>query len=216
MSKSALVVSVEDYNTKPSKDWATFMMPRELCETDERYLQILPYVIVVNEYNEYFSYERGSSGAEARLHAKRSIGLGGHIDNPVTTTLDDLIVKEAARELLEEVGLVVSEDALRAGLMNAFTIRETATPVDRVHLGIAFTIRVHSSEFEKLEDGVIINPLWLSRQTARMHFTIKNLVKPEMLKWEFETWSNVYLMHDLDILDDVAIFGIATGLDEYI
>lgn len=217
MSKSALVISLNDYETKVPNDWAPFMMPRDLCETDERYLQLLPYVIVVNEHGEYFSYERGSAGAEARLHSKRSIGLGGHIDNPVTTTLDDLIVDEAARELEEEVGLVINKELLHDALKRAILIRQTVTPVDRVHLGIALSIQVHSSELKKLEDGVIINPMWLSPRMVYMHWMLKDLVKPEVMKWEFETWSEVYLRNalvDWSMGTDGADLGeIAAGLD---
>lgn len=197
MSKYALVVSVEDYETKPNTEWNTFMMSRDLCETDERYLQLLPYVTLVNEDGDYFSYERGSAGAESRLHAKRSVGLGGHIDSLVVTTLDDLIVDESARELEEEVGLVLDKARIREALKDAVMIRETVTAVDRVHLGIAFTIQVHSSELKTLEDGVIINPLWLSPRIIYLHWMLENLVKPESMKWQFETWSTVVLSRDL-------------------
>lgn len=196
MSKSALVIPVGDIN-KDTSEWKPFMMPRDLCETDERYLQIIPYVAIINENGEYFSYERGSAGQEARLHAKRSIGLGGHIDNPISTTIEDLIVDEAARELEEEVGLVVDKqklyDALQAGIM----IHESDSPVNRVHLGVAFEITVHSSELKKLEEGVIINPLWMSPRMVYMHWMLKDLVKSDVLKWEFESWSETYLQHRL-------------------
>ena len=195
MSKSALVISLSDYETRAPSAWKPFMMPRDLCETDERYLQIIPYVSIINENGEYFSYERGSAGQEARLHAKRSIGLGGHIDNPVTTTLDDLIAVEAARELEEEVGLVVDKETILEALQDAIVVRETATAVDRVHLGVAFEIYAHSSELKKLEEGVIINPMWLSPRMVYMHWMLKDLVKADTLKWEFEVWSETYLKH---------------------
>lgn len=197
MSKSALVISLSDYETGGPSTWKPFMMPRDLCETDERYLQIIPYVSIINENGEYFSYERGSAGQEARLHAKRSIGLGGHIDNPVTTTLDDLIAVEAARELEEEVGLTVDKETILEALKGAILIRETANPVDRVHLGIALEVYAHSSELKKLEEGVIINPLWLSPRMVYMHWMLTDLVKSDMLKWEFEVWSETYLKYRL-------------------
>lgn len=198
MSKSALVIPVSDF-AKPADQWKSFMMPRDLCETDERYLQIIPYVSIVNENGEYFSYERGGAGNEARLHAKRSIGLGGHIDNPVTTTLDELIAVEAARELEEEVGLVVDKETILEALQDAIIIRETTSPVDRVHLGVAFEIYAHSSELKKLEEGVIVNPLWLSPRMVYLHWMLKDLLKEDTLKWEFEVWSNVYLKHRLGV-----------------
>lgn len=213
MSKSALVISLSDYETGDSSTWKPFMMPRDLCETDERYLQIIPYVSIINENGEYFSYERGSAGNEARLHAKRSIGLGGHIDNPVTTTIEDLIVDEAARELEEEVGLVVDKQDLYEALNGGIIIRETGTAVDRVHLGVAFEIYAHSSELKKLEEGVIINPLWLSPRMVYMHWMLKDLVKADTLKWEFEVWSETYLKHRIAGESLVTEEEIAAGLD---
>ena len=213
MSKSALVISLSDYETTVPSSWKPFMMPRELCETDERYLQIIPYVSIINENGEYFSYERGSAGNEARLHAKRSIGLGGHIDNPVTTTLDDLIAVEAARELEEEVGLVVQKEIILEALKEAIIIRETANAVDRVHLGIAFEIYAHSSELKKLEEGVIINPLWLSPRMVYMHWMLKDLVKADILKWEFEVWSETYLKYRIAGESLTEEGPIAAGLD---
>lgn len=210
MSKSALVIAKKDLEL-PIEQWKPFMMSRDICETDENYLQIIPYIAVVNERGEYFSYERGSAGNEARLHAKRSIGLGGHIDNPVTTTLADLIAKEASRELEEEVGVVVDKDEILAALEDAVIIQETATAVDRVHLGIAFDIYVYTSDLAKLEDGVIINPKWLSAQTVQTYWTLKELVKEESLKWEFETWSEVYLKHRLR--NEIDSNFISVGLD---
>lgn len=198
MSKSALVISLSDYESGDPSTWKPFMMPRDLCETDARYLQIIPYVAVINENGEYFSYERGSAGNEARLRG-RSIGLGGHIDNPVTTTLDDLIAVEAARELEEEAGLVVEKEVILEALKEAIIIRETANAVDRVHLGIAFEIYAHSSQLKKLEEGVIINPLWLSPRMVYMHWMLTDLVKADILKWEFEVWSETYLKYRLGV-----------------
>lgn len=202
MSKSALVISVSDYENLPIEDWKPFMMPRDLCETDECYLQIIPYISIINENGEYFSYERGSAGNEARLHAKRSIGLGGHIDNPVTTTLEDLIAQEAARELEEEVGLVIDKGVIMEALVEGIAIRETGTPVDRVHLGIAFDIHVKTTDLKKLEEGVIINPLWLSPRMVYLHWMLKDMVKADTLKWEFEVWSEVLLQEKLKAPDD--------------
>lgn len=202
MSKSALVIAKTDLEL-PIEEWKPFMMSRDICETDENYLQLIPYIAVVNERGEYFSYERGSAGNEARLHAKRSIGLGGHIDHPVTTTIEDLIATEAARELEEEVGLIIGKEEILAALEDAIIIHETDTAVDRVHLGIAFEIYVHTNDLTKLEDGVVINPKWMSARAIETHWALKELVKEDALKWEFEKWSDVYLSRRLfAVLED--------------
>lgn len=193
VSKLALVIPAEDKD-KPLDQCRTLMMSRDICETDENFLQIIPYIVLVNEKGEYFSYERGSSGQEARLHAKRSIGLGGHIDNPVTTDIFDLIVQEAARELEEEVGLTVSYERLGSALLStSTTLWDETSEVNRVHLGIAFELQVETWELTKLEDGVVINPLWLSGQDIVLRQSLKKLLSPESFGWEFETWSQMYL-----------------------
>lgn len=58
---------------------------RGWCETDTRYIQLLPYVVfykkVGNRYR-IFVYQRGKGVGEERLAGGCSIGLGGHI-NPL-------------------------------------------------------------------------------------------------------------------------------------
>jgi predicted NUDIX family phosphoesterase len=80
----------------------TTMIEREVAEKDNVNLQVIPYVIMINqEENKIFIYQRGSGSAEDRLVSKYSIGLGGHIDiSPdAWVNLPQVIAKEAIREL---------------------------------------------------------------------------------------------------------------------
>src|SRR4051794_16485928 len=52
--------------------------PRSEVETDPSFKQLIPYV-VLRYGDKVFHYCRGGSGTETRLHAKRSVGIGGHI-----------------------------------------------------------------------------------------------------------------------------------------
>src|SRR6476469_2162457 len=56
-------------------------LPRPEMEEDPSYKQIIPYVIF-RSGDRIFRYTRGKTQGEARLHAKRSIGVGGHVDEP--------------------------------------------------------------------------------------------------------------------------------------
>ena len=56
----------------------TRYMPRDLAEQDPSYKQLIPYCIF-RHGDDIFCYTRGTAQGEARLHAKRSIGVGGHI-----------------------------------------------------------------------------------------------------------------------------------------
>jgi len=56
--------------------------PRSQMETDPSFKQLIPYVLL--EWNDngvikLFTYTRGGGGGESRLHALRSVGIGGHI-----------------------------------------------------------------------------------------------------------------------------------------
>ena len=61
----------------------TSYRPRAEMEQDPSFKQLIPYVIF--RYRDaagqtmLFQYTRGKGQGEARLHAKRSVGVGGHI-----------------------------------------------------------------------------------------------------------------------------------------
>jgi predicted NUDIX family phosphoesterase len=52
--------------------------PRSEVEEDPSYKQIIPYVVFRCE-DAVFCYTRGKSQGEARLHRRRSLGVGGHV-----------------------------------------------------------------------------------------------------------------------------------------
>lgn len=192
MSKLALVIPTED-RFKPVEQWRAEMMARDLCETDPRYLQVLPYISLINEHNEVFVYTRGNAGQESRLHSKRSIGLGGHIDElPGKRHMVQLLIDEAARELEEEVGFKPSVWTLITALENAIFIYEPLTDVDSVHLAVAMQIPVKQSDLVKLEDGVIVSPQWYRQDELTTYLNMERFVKPQCLLWTFETWSKLF------------------------
>lgn len=108
------------------------MQDRATCETDPSFLQLIPYVMV-RKGREVYSYVRGGSGGESRLHGEMSVGLGGHVDSaPEGTTLSSHLLNEAERELQEEVGLTVDFARLRV----VGVLVDATTPVQEVHLGV--------------------------------------------------------------------------------
>src|SRR2546423_4233476 len=54
-------------------------------ESDPSFKQLIPYVLFrwtdANGTAHLFEYQRGSGMGERRLHAKRSVGIGGHISS---------------------------------------------------------------------------------------------------------------------------------------
>ncbi|MFM8890750.1 MAG: phosphoesterase, partial [Planctomycetia bacterium] len=63
----------------------TLWRPRGSVEEDPSFKQLLPYCVLawkaVDGATRYFAYTRGGGQGEARLRAKRSIGIGGHISS---------------------------------------------------------------------------------------------------------------------------------------
>jgi predicted NUDIX family phosphoesterase len=153
-------------------------LPRSLVEVDERYKQIIPYV-VIQHGNSLFSYTRGDLSSEMRLVRKRSIGIGGHIQ-PIDTSTGcfsgiSILQNAAKREISEEV------------IVNSFhtehtfaLINDDSTEVGRVHFGVVFLWHlVHPSVVSKEE------------MIAEAGFSqIDELVKHRN---NFETWSQLVL-----------------------
>ena len=107
--------------------------PRSLVETDPSFKQLIPYVILEcnNEQGtRLFQYTRGKGQGEARLHALKSVGIGGHI-SVEDSQGDDWYRIGMQRELSEEVEIGCRGTDRIVGL-----IYDDTTEVGRVHLGV--------------------------------------------------------------------------------
>ena len=128
--------------------------PRAAMEEDPSFKQLIPYVVFrytdAEGSVQVFSYERGGGGGEARLRAKRSIGVGGHIstvDHEATASNDgDVYDAGLRRELAEEVRINTSYTDRQAGLIN-----DDETPVGRVHLGVVHVFDLETPRVEPAE-----------------------------------------------------------------
>lgn len=188
MSK-ALVISRNELLKFPREDKGThmsFVVPaallyaqlwledRSTCETDDSVIQILPYMVIKDSVTgKYFSYRRGSKGGEARLKGKCSIGLGGHLEElPFFNTykvVASTVAMGALRELNEEVGIDLTfknfYDLEEQLLLEKFSlIYSTRDNVDKYHLCMLIQLEFDARELTKLEDGVIQDIAWLSKE----------------------------------------------------
>ena len=148
-------------------------MPRDEAETDPSFKQLIPYLVVCHA-GRVFHYQR-RGGGEKRLHARRSIGLGGHICSDDGIPSADAYEVGMRRELQEEASLVGETRQRCIGLIN-----DDRTPVGQVHLGIVHLIEVTSDQVHCRE------PALESRGFAgvqELRATID----------EFETWSQFLL-----------------------
>lgn len=122
-------------------------IPRPDAEADPAFKQIIPY-LVLRDGPRYFLMRRTQAGGDARLHDKRSIGVGGHL-NPGDRDVHGGLLREWREEL-------------DAGFVPGFTptglINDDTNDVGRVHLGVVFVADaagrpVAVRETEKLSGG---------------------------------------------------------------
>lgn len=128
-----------------------FFMDRAEAEADPTHKQLIPYCLIRCGAS-ILHYTRGKSGGEDRLHAKLSVGVGGHI-NPVDTgngrTGRDAYFAAVERELQEELLFDSAHTNRIAALLN-----DDGNEVGRVHLGIVHVIDVENTRIASREDAL--------------------------------------------------------------
>lgn len=107
-------------------------MDRPMAEADPAFKQLIPYV-VVRDGETIFLMQRTHAGADARLHGRATIGVGGHL-NPVDGA-DDPLMAALRREWAEEMDASWEPDFRLRGLLN-----DDSNPVGAVHIGVVFTV----------------------------------------------------------------------------
>jgi predicted NUDIX family phosphoesterase len=131
----------------------TSYRPRSEMEQDPSFKQLIPYVIFkyVNEDGEVsiFQYTRGNGQGEKRLHAKRSIGVGGHISSDDAEANLDPYREGMRRELEEEVAINCKYEDQCVGMIN-----DDETEVGKVHLGVVHVFTVESPDVSPREDDI--------------------------------------------------------------
>jgi len=181
--RSQLVSAGEFQGFRPFDDpFATALLnptgfsfrPRSEVETDPSYKQLIPYV-VLRYGNTVFHYRRGGSGTETRLHAKRSVGIGGHIADTDAAGMGDAYTAGMLRELREEVHI----GGYTGGQLFGF-INDDSTPVGQVHLGV-----VHVFDLNE--------PNVLPGEAAIADAGFAPVMELLKIKDEFETWSQFVL-----------------------
>jgi predicted NUDIX family phosphoesterase len=128
-----------------------FFMQRPAAELDPTHKQLIPYSIFHHQ-GRYLCYTRGAKGGEKRLHAKRSVGIGGHI-NPVDQTQAHLgeqtYYNAVERELHEELSVQTAWKQSVIGLIN-----DDSNEVGQVHLGIVHLFELESTAVQSNEDAI--------------------------------------------------------------
>ena len=128
-----------------------FFMERAAAEEDPSHKQLIPYCIFRCGDN-ILHYTRGKSGGESRLHAKISVGVGGHV-NPIDMgegrSGPDAYHAAVTREIEEELDLPEEHAHRIIALLN-----DDSNPVGQVHLGIVHLVELKSEAVASREDAL--------------------------------------------------------------
>lgn len=144
-------------------------LPRAEAESDVRYKQIVPYVLILRG-NRVLRYQRGKQSGERRLRGLYSIGVGGHIDE--RDYLHGIGYESGLwRELKEETGKYPERTPTIAAMIN-----DDSNPVGKVHFGVVHLMCLdHSVDVSR--GGELSSPEFI-----RMEDALQNLDR-------YETWS---------------------------
>ena len=158
---------------------ANFFMDRPAAELDPTHKQLIPYTIFHHQ-GRYLIYTRGGSSGEKRLVAKKSIGIGGHI-NPIDLHQDGLgksmYFNAVEREIAEELQLGGTHTQRVIGLIN-----DDATEVGSVHLGVVHLFELSSDEVRSNEDAI-------------QELCFATLDELAAQREQLETWSRICVDH---------------------
>jgi len=175
---NGLATDVERYIDKLFAQGVPRFIPRPQAEIDPSFKQLIPYVIMTCQ-GKYLSYVRGKKAGEKRLVAKRSLGIGGHI-NPVDWTLFTAdpyktYLEAVQREVAEEVSVETKYQDKVIALLN-----DDSNEVGKVHLGIVHLWTLDEQKVERREQMI----------TQMAFMTIPEL---QQIKDSMETWSQICL-----------------------
>ncbi len=175
-----LAFDVERYLERLFAPRVLRFMSRSVAEADPAFKQLIPYVIMSHQ-GKYLSYIRGKRAGESRLVAKRSIGIGGHInpldEMPLFTakSYEPTYLNAVEREVAEEVTVEAAHTDKIVALLN-----DDSNEVGRVHLGVVHLWILNSDRVTRKEQMI-----------TRMTF----MTPGELLevKDSLETWSQLCL-----------------------
>jgi predicted NUDIX family phosphoesterase len=151
---------------------------REEAEVTPTMKQLTPYVLVFNsDGTKILTFSRGKKSGESRLHGKRAIGFGGHIDLVKSKGLSKFEEFNLGfkREMKEELDLEVEDINVEGVVYNP------DEEVSSVHLGVITTIKIDEDKFN-------INSGETDIQVDRHFSRIKDININD-----YESWSQLVL-----------------------
>ena len=149
-------------------------LPRSKAEKNFAFKQWIPYVLIFRGLT-ILSYQRGAKSGEQRLRGKRSIGIGGHVnEQDYSPGHKHGYMEGLYREVLEETGFQAYRSEAVA------VINDDSDEVGRVHFGVVHRIFL-SGKAEPLKESELSSPEFIRLSEARNN------------KDEYESWSRLCL-----------------------
>lgn len=179
--------------------------PRSECENDVSLRQLCTYS-VLNNYGNIVSYQRTKLSGEGRLKGKRSIGVGGHINdsdflyssNNILNTTEIKVFGAAIREIEEEIKIISNYNMPSlSGSPSKFNLRyvgliliqdsskldSSAVPVDLVHAGLVFEAHFRCHSIAAKENS-------MSDIRTFADFNVRDEIRNDC---EYERWSQILI-----------------------
>lgn len=189
---------------KERAEQSFILIRRHEAETDERFGQVLPYILL-RQGDGLFTYQRTSKVGEQRLAGNFSVGIGGHVDmgdiavwaghgQPQMIDFLGTLASALGREVDEEI-IFTDKDGKEYTLGNlppdykkSMTpdiigiINDLSNPVGRVHYGILMVMTV---------------PMELSVRCAEEELVTVGFqdLKTMTINEGFENWSRLAIEH---------------------
>lgn len=155
-------------------------LPRSIAETDTSWRHLATYIVLTSG-DRVFSYCRGKSGSENRLHGRRSIGVGGHIgieDYDHDMGVGSQMLWDAGlRELNEELKCAYKGHLKLSGL-----IADSRSLVETVHLGVTGRMRI-DREVVETREHCLADPQWVTIPELKAGIA------------DYEVWSQIVIEH---------------------
>lgn len=158
-----------------------YFADRGPVEEDPSLKQIIPYALVTRG-DSVFTFRRTDKGGEGRLHGRRSVGVGGHV-NPIDA--GDIVIDALRRELSEEISLPDRWSARLVGLLN-----NDRSAVGAVHVGVVAVVDVGPGVVNVREMDTMTGGFMSREELLELHASERD---------SFEGWSALLL----DRLDEV-------------
>lgn len=137
--------------------------PREEVETDDDYLQLVPWIIV-QRYDRLWVMQRVLGPEEPRINSPLKLGVRGHIEKPD----DDIQVPDpvawGTRRLWTTTMSV--DRTCRAHLVGA--LMDSEHEVDRYHLGLIFFVGLQNG-IPEIDPSLNLTGSFRSTETLRKH-----------------------------------------------